>query len=90
MPAQMRMTTPMPSGTRSFTIGQALVLAPDPAWVRTLPHGKLPDRSDFKQYATDLRGRMAVWRRAVAESERLADDLAAAVAAGPGLAVEPL
>jgi hypothetical protein len=71
-------------------LDNVVVLAPDPAWVRTLPHGKLPDRSDFKQYATDLRGRMAVWRRAVAESERLADDLAAAVAAGPGLAVEPL
>ncbi|WP_428423862.1 phospholipase [Methylibium sp.] len=71
-------------------LDNVVVLAPDPAWVRTLPNGKLPDRSDFKHYATDLAGRMAVWRRAVSESERLADELATAVAAGPGLAVEPL
>ena len=67
-----------------------LLLAPSAEYLAGLPHGKLPDRSDFKRYATDLAGRMAVWRRAVAESERLADDLAVAVAAGPRLTVEPL
>jgi hypothetical protein len=27
-----------------------VVLAPDPDWVKTLPNGKLPDRTDFTHY----------------------------------------
>lgn len=53
-----------------------LVLAPNPEWVRTLPNGKLPDRTDFTRYGNDLAGRMAVWHTAVAESQRLADEFA--------------
>lgn len=67
-----------------------LVVAPDPAWVARLPNGKLPDRKDFQHYASDLAGRVQAWSRAVAESERLADELAAAIARGPAIAVEPL
>ncbi|MBU3650761.1 MAG: patatin-like phospholipase family protein [Limnohabitans sp.] len=54
-----------------------LVLAPDPEWVRQcLPNGKLPDRTDFVHYGEDLAARVRVWQRAVAESERLADEWA--------------
>lgn len=53
-----------------------LVLAPNPDWVRTLPHGKLPDRTDFTHYGANLAGRMAVWNTAVAESQRMADEFA--------------
>lgn len=53
-----------------------VVLAPDPEWVRGLPHGKLPDRTDFTRYGNDLPGRIAAWTRAVRESERLAEEFA--------------
>ena len=51
-----------------------VVIAPDPDWVRTLPNGKLPDRTDFTRYGNDLAARVDAWSRAVAESERLADE----------------
>jgi hypothetical protein len=53
-----------------------IVLAPNPEWVKTLPNGKLPDRSDFMTYKRDLPGRVKVWQSAIAESGRLADELA--------------
>lgn len=52
-----------------------VLLAPDPAWVKALPNGKLPDRNDFLHYSHDPAGRMQVWRRAVAASQQLADEL---------------
>lgn len=63
-------------------LDDVIVLAPNPDWVATLPNGKLPDRTDFKRYAHDLKGRINVWQRAVAESERLRDEFAAWVAVG--------
>ncbi len=51
-----------------------VVLAPHPDWVRSLPNAKLPDRNDFKAYGDDEAGRRRDWRRAVAESERIAED----------------
>ncbi|MEY4980232.1 MAG: hypothetical protein RLZZ352_2502 [Pseudomonadota bacterium] len=53
-----------------------LLLAPDPAWVQTLPNAKLPDRKDFTHYGQDLAGRMRVWQTATAASQQLADELA--------------
>jgi hypothetical protein len=58
-------------------LDNVVVLSPNPAWVATLPGGKLPDRADFKRYGDDLPARMAAWSRAVAESERLAEEFAA-------------
>ncbi|WP_119157282.1 patatin-like phospholipase family protein [Caldimonas tepidiphila] len=56
-------------------LDNVVVLAPDPQWIaRALPGGKLPDRKDFKTYADDVEGRIAAWTRAVAESQRLADE----------------
>jgi hypothetical protein len=57
-------------------LARMLVLAPNPDWVKTLPNGKLPDRTDFTRYGADLAGRMSVWNTAVAESQRLADEFA--------------
>lgn len=57
-------------------LNRMLVLAPNPEWVKTLPNGKLPDRTDFTHYGNDLAGRMAVWNTAVAESQRMADEFA--------------
>jgi len=53
-----------------------VLLAPDPAWVKGLPGGKLPDRNDFVRYGHDAPARMKVWRSAAQESQRLADEFA--------------
>jgi hypothetical protein len=57
-------------------LDSTVLLAPDPDWVRTLPNGKLPDRTDFTTYGQDLDARVKVWKQAVGEAERLADELA--------------
>jgi hypothetical protein len=57
-------------------LDKALVLAPDPDWVRTLPNGKLPDRTDFTHYGNDLASRVKAWGCAVSASQQLADELA--------------
>ncbi len=67
-----------------------VVLAPNPAWVRTLPGGKLPDRDDFKTYGDDLEGRMRAWRGAIAESQRLADEFSSLVEADRPIKAQPL
>lgn len=54
-----------------------IVLAPDPQWVRErLPNGKLPDRTDFARYGTDLQARVRDWTAAAAASRQLADEFA--------------
>ena len=57
-------------------LDSTLVLAPNPAWVATLPNGKLPDRSDFVRYGTDTAARARVWLQAVSASQQLADEWA--------------
>ena len=51
-----------------------LLLAPSRDYLASLPHGKLPDRSDFKRYLGDDVGRERYWRKAMAESQRLGDE----------------
>jgi hypothetical protein len=74
----------------SPALSNMVVLAPDPEWVRSLPGGKLPDRADFKTYGDDFEGRVRTWRRAVAESQRLADEFAALVAVNRPIDALPL
>jgi hypothetical protein len=57
-------------------LDNTIVLAPNPEWVQTLPNGKLPDRSDFTTYATDLPGRITAWTGAAQASQQLADEFA--------------
>ncbi|MCM5681223.1 patatin-like phospholipase family protein [Schlegelella sp. S2-27] len=72
-------------------LDNVVVLAPRADWVRTLPNAKLPDRQDFKRYGADVEARMRDWSRAVADSERLADEWAQWLARGtPVEAVQPL
>ncbi len=54
-----------------------LVLAPNPEWVKALPNGKLPDRTDFTRYGPDLAGRVKAWSTACAASAQMADEFAA-------------
>jgi hypothetical protein len=50
----------------------------------------LPDRRDFKAYGVDHGARALVWRLALAESQRLADDFAQIVSSGGAIEAEPL
>ena len=50
-----------------------LLVAPSPAFLATLPHGKLPDRQDFYRYGQDHAARIAAWERAIGECERFAE-----------------
>jgi hypothetical protein len=71
-------------------LANVVLLAPSAEWIRArLPGGKLPDRGDFKAYGDDLPGRQAAWSRAVAESQRLADEFAALVQR-PSIDAQPL
>lgn len=67
-----------------------VLLSPSPAWVATLPGGKLPDRSDFKAWGDDHAGRQRAWRRALAESARLAEEFAQRVDGGRPVQALPL
>lgn len=53
-----------------------VLLAPNPEWVKTLPHGKLPDRTDFTRYGNDLAARVTAWNTACSASAQLADEFA--------------
>ena len=58
-------------------LDNVLVVAPSRALLERLPNRKLPDRNDFYRYARDDERRMRDWRRAVAECQRFADEVAA-------------
>ena len=49
-----------------------VLLAPNPAWVETLPGRKLPDRKDFTGLGREARVR--AWTQAVAQAAQLADE----------------
>ncbi len=53
-----------------------VLLSPQRSWVDTLPGSKLPDRSDFKAFGMNHEARKTAWRRAINESDRLADEMA--------------
>lgn len=57
-------------------LDNTVVLAPAPEWVASLPNGKLPDRTDFPRYGTNLQARMQAWGAAVASARELADEFA--------------
>lgn len=57
---------------RPAHLDRVLLLSPSDEFVATLPHGKIPDRTDFTSMPTA--DRLAAWRTAVAESARLGDE----------------
>ncbi|MNG15558.1 hypothetical protein D3C84_993980 [compost metagenome] len=59
-----------------------LLISPSREYLATLPHGKLPDRRDFKRYLGDDAGRERYWRKAMAESQRLGDEFLELVESG--------
>lgn len=74
----------------SPALDNLVLVSPRPEWVRSLPGGKLPDRSDFKRFGDDHASRQRLWRGALAESQRLADEFAEMVLGGRPLQVLPL
>ena len=56
-----------------------LLVAHSPDYVARLPYGKIPDRGDFKRFWHEPAKRIAYWRRAIAESDRLAEEFLALV-----------
>lgn len=71
-------------------LDKAIVLAPSAEWVRALPNGKLPDRTDFTRYGNDLAARVKAWRAAAEASQQLADEFAGWLAHPRLDAVHPL
>ncbi len=75
--------------TRWANFRRALLLTPTDEFVATLPNRKIPDRNDF--YRMGDAERIAAWRKTVAESARLADELRELMATGKlADAVRPL
>jgi hypothetical protein len=75
----------------SARLDNVVVLAPHPQWVASaLPGGKLPDRDDFRRLRDDDAARERIWRVALAESERLAQEFARAVEGGRAVEAAPL
>jgi hypothetical protein len=67
-----------------------VLLAPNPEWVKTLPNGKLPDRTDFTYYGNDLAGRVKAWNTACSASAQLVDEFAAWLDKPDSQRVQPL
>lgn len=54
-------------------LDNVILVAPSPAFVASLPNGKLPDRRDFRHYGLDHEARIRDWNRAIGDSGRLAE-----------------
>lgn len=67
-------------GPQRAWLDNVLIVAPSPRFVQSLPRAKLPDRKDFTYYGLDHEARIAAWRRAIEEGERLRDAFASFVA----------
>jgi hypothetical protein len=76
VPGWLDKRLPWRHGSTHF-LDTMLLLAPNPEWVKTLPNGKLPDRTDFTHYGNDLAGRVKAWNAACNASRQLVDEFAA-------------
>ncbi len=62
-------------GSSAF-LDRMIVLAPSEEWIKKLPRGKLPDRTDFAHHGTNLAARVAQWTAATSAAQQLADEFA--------------
>jgi hypothetical protein len=58
---------------RGEWLDNVVLVSPSREYLAKLPHGKLPDRNDFRRYVDDYGARLAYWRLAMAESARLGE-----------------
>lgn len=70
-------------------LDNAIVLSPSPEWLRLLPGGKIPDRSDFKRYVHAPQERERLWSAALKAGEQLAQEWAECVHQ-PSIEASPL
>jgi hypothetical protein len=56
-------------------MANVLLIAPSPAFVASLPHGKIPDRKDFYAFTGRDDERIAYWRAVLDACRRMADEL---------------
>lgn len=79
-------------GPRGIQPGLAnvLLVTPSAALLARLPHGRLPDRSDFKRHGLNHDRRLQDWRRAMAECEAMVEDFASFVRHPDPARLEPL
>ncbi|HUS25224.1 MAG TPA: patatin-like phospholipase family protein [Candidatus Binatia bacterium] len=59
---------------RAQNLDGTLVLAPSPALLARLPGGRIPDRRDFSRYKGRDAERIAAWKGAIGEGQRMADE----------------
>jgi hypothetical protein len=71
-------------------LDRVILLCPTSEWVASLPHAKLPDRTDFTAYAHDVPGRIRVWQSATAAAAQLAEEWAQWLQHPDPMRVEPL
>ena len=77
-------------GANRHWVDNVIMVSPSPAFLRTLPRGKLPDRKDFAHHGTNHSARIRQWKQAIAESARLRDAFAAFVDRPDLAQVQPL
>ena len=71
-------------------LADLLLVAPSPAFLATLPHGKLPERQDFYRYGPDHAARIRAWETAIAECSRFADAVMAWMERPDPSLIEPI
>jgi len=86
---------PMPwrcggSAVQRDWLDNVIIVSPSPAFLRTLPRSKLPDRKDFHFYDLNHAARIKNWQQAIGQGERLRDALAAFAAAPDATPLQPL
>lgn len=75
----------LPWRTASYNeIDKLVLLCPSDEFIASLPHGKIPDRSDFRKMGEDQRIRY--WEECVARGRDLAEEFAALIAGDDPLA----
>lgn len=68
-----------------------VLISPKQSFIESLPHQKIPDRTDFKSFHHDDQQRIAYWQKTVDMSQRLGDELHRLIETGAISArVEPL
>lgn len=67
---------------RGAWLDNVILVSPSREYLSRLPHGKLPDRGDFRRYAHDDEARIRNWHKAIAESERLGDEFLSLIESG--------